>query len=155
MKQHTLEPQINTSLCTIPFVEEEDEEGSPDCNEAPETIAEPQKPLPPMTTAQLYALRQEKVANCKQRIAMLASSITQEPEENVGLHMNLNGELPINIQGSFKLNFFLNCKEQARLKLSSFYLSVSHSLTLFFSISKYQLQHALKHRSQTPSVKQH
>ena len=44
---------------------------------------EPTEPLPVLTTAQLYAQRQHKLAERKQRIALLASAVMENPEENV------------------------------------------------------------------------
>ncbi|XP_074640489.1 nucleolar complex protein 3 homolog [Tubulanus polymorphus] len=79
---------IKTKAGIIPQVEEiedpepegEDDEGT---NENSIVEEEKSEPLPVLSTMQLYAIRQRKLAEKKQQMAILASGITENPEENV------------------------------------------------------------------------
>ncbi|XP_013420494.1 nucleolar complex protein 3 homolog [Lingula anatina] len=67
-------------------VQEEDEKSKEDTvinEDAAEKIPEPCEPLPALSTAQLFAQRQEKLREVKQKIALLAGAIIENPEENM------------------------------------------------------------------------
>nr|XP_054766135.1 nucleolar complex protein 3 homolog [Lytechinus pictus] len=70
--------------------EKEEEEEVMEDRDAEEEIEMEQEndtsTLPAITTIQLFAERQDKINQKKQRIATLASAIVEDPEKNVSLH---------------------------------------------------------------------
>ena len=62
--------------------DDEDEEGEAE-EMTDDTVEQPTTALPTLTTVQLYAVRRQKLAERKTQIANAASSLLEDPEENV------------------------------------------------------------------------
>jgi hypothetical protein len=71
---------LNLNL-SIQISEEEDAEDM----EA-EEVQETAEPLPELSTVELYALRQKKLNERKERIARLGSAVIENPQENVNIY---------------------------------------------------------------------
>ena len=71
----------------IPAMEDDDKEEADLDPEAESHEPDPDQseaePLPELSSVELYALRQQKLAERKRSIALLAQDVTENPEQNV------------------------------------------------------------------------